>query len=144
MHKKFLKRVIICSLAIMPCFVKAQPVKILINHIGYENNQPKTAIVEAGTKLALERFQIIDAGTGKIVYTGKPVFSGAVNKWKQFLFWTINFTDFTTNGNYRLQLALPGENISSWPFTIGKNVLEQYTLSDIVYYFKGTALFGFI
>src|SRR5258706_3617207 len=133
MPKKFLKKIIMCLLFVPPCALMAQSVKILINHIGYENNQPKTAIVEADTKLILQNFQLIDAGSGKVVYTGKPVYNGAVNKWKQYIFWTMDFTGFTINGNYRLQLAAAGKTITSYPFIIGKNILEQYTLSDIVY-----------
>ncbi|MEP6746834.1 MAG: glycoside hydrolase family 9 protein, partial [Bacteroidota bacterium] len=120
----------------------AQPIKILINHIGYENNQSKTAIVEASTQPALQHFNIIDAETGKVVYSGKTIYSGPVDKWKQYQFWTINFTDFNMDGNYRLQLVLAGKTIESYPFIVGKNVLEQYTLSNVVYYFKGQRCSG--
>ena len=142
MQKEFLKRIIICLLIILPLSLMAQSVRVLINHIGYENNQSKTAIAEADTKLILQNFQLIDAGTGKVVYTGKPVYSGSVNKWKQYIFWTMDFTGFKTDGNYQLRLSLPGKIIISYPFTIGKNILEQYTLSDIVYYFKGQRCSG--
>ena len=142
MQKKFLKRIIICSVIVLPLSLMAQSVRVLINHIGYENNQSKTAIAEADSKLILQNFQLIDAGSGKVVYTGKPVYSGSVNKWKQYIFWTMDFTGFTINGNYQLRLSLPGKIITSYPFTIGKNILEQYTLSDIVYYFKGQRCSG--
>ena len=137
MHKSFSNQFIICLLLVLPGLLQAQSVKILFNHIGYEASLPKTAIVEADRKLALQNFQLIEAGTGKLVYTGRIVYSGPVDKWKQFIFWTMDFSDFNTNGYYKLQVSAGGKTIVTYPFTIGKNTLEQYTLSGIIYYFKG-------
>lgn len=144
MHKSFLNRIFTGLASLFPFGLIAQPVKILINHIGYENNQPKNAIVEATGKPVFENFKIIDAATGKTVFTGKPVYSGPVDKWKQYQFWTMNFTKLTNNGKYQLRLELPDKIIISYPFIIGKNLLEQFTLSDVVYYFKGQRAAGLI
>ena len=143
MNRTRLVQLIAMWLMVWPHVTKAQPVKILVNHIGYESNQPKKAIVEADTRLDLSAFRLIDVATGKTVYTGSTVYSGPVDKWKNFFFWTIDFSSFQTNGRFQLQLMVPGgTTVASWPFTIGKNVLEQYTLSDVVYYFKGQRCSG--
>jgi len=142
MHKNLLKKIITGLAIVLPCLAIAQPVKILINHIGYENNQSKKAIIEANTRLAIQNFQVIDATTGKTVYTGKAIYSGPVDKWKQYQFWTMDFSSFTTNGTYQLSISLANKTITSYPFSITKNILEQYTLSDIVYYFKGQRCSG--
>jgi len=142
MYKNLLKQFVTGLVILLPGLTIAQPVKILINHIGYENNQLKKAIVEAGTRLVIQDFQLIDVATGKAVYKGKTTYSGPVDKWKKYQFWTIDFSGFTTKGTYRLSISLPGETITSYPFVITKNILEQYTLSDIVYYFKGQRCSG--
>ena len=45
-----------------------------------------------------------------------------------------------------LQLKITSGNslISSYPFIIGKNVLEQATISDVAYYFKGQRSSGLL
>lgn len=114
----------------------AQKVNVLTNHVGYEKNKAKKAIIIADKPLIINSFKLIDT-SGKAVFTGKPVFSGKVNKWKNWIFWTIDFTRFNTNGTYKLEVSLPGKKVSSYSFEIGKNILEKATLSDVVYYFKG-------
>jgi hypothetical protein len=115
----------------------AQQVKVITNHVGYEDNRAKHAIIEASHKLSIPTFSLINTADGKVVYSGKPAFSGGVDRWKNWQFWTIDFSGFTTDGTYQLRIALPGGAVSSYPFVIGKNVLEQATLSNVTYYFKG-------
>ena len=124
--------------------VYAQSVKIVTNHIGYEFDKAKKAIVVADHKASLISFQLIDANTGQQVYNGNIVYSGAVNKWKNWQFWTMDFSTFTTAGTYKLQIAQPQGKVFSYPFVIGKNVLEQATLSDVIYYFKGQRSSGLL
>src|SRR5260221_5076489 len=79
-------------------FVHAQSVKVVTNHVGYEDDKTKHAIIVTDHKLNLTTFSLIDVKTGKTVYTSKPVFSGPVDKWKNWQFWTIDFSPFTTDG----------------------------------------------
>ena len=127
-----------------PFLVNAQSFKVLTNHIGYENAQSKRAIIVSEKKIEISPFKLIESETGKIVFTGKPVFSGPVNKWKNWLFWTIDFGTFNGNGSYVIQAASGGKTVSSYPFMIGKNVLEQSTLSNVIYYFKGQRSSGLL
>jgi thiol-disulfide isomerase/thioredoxin len=120
--------------------LQAQPLKVLTNQVGYEDSKPKRAVVVAATPLSLSSFQLIDEGTGKTVYQGKPVYSGPVGNWKKGQFWTIDFTPYTAAGTYRLRV----NGTTSRPFIIGANVLEKATLSDIVYYFKGQRSAGLL
>ncbi len=125
-------------------FVHAQSVKVVTNHVGYEDDKTKHAIIVTDHKLNLTTFSLIDVKTGKTVYTSKPVFSGPVDKWKNWQFWTIDFSPFTTDGTYKIQIDLPDGAVSSYPFLIGKNVLEQSTLSNVAYYFKGQRSSGLL
>jgi thiol-disulfide isomerase/thioredoxin len=122
----------------------AQTFRVLTNQVGYEYNKPKHAVVISTRHLPLAFFELINDSTGKPVYRGKLVYSGPVDKWKDWQFWTIDFTPYTTAGTFRLRTFGPGHTATSWPFIIGANVLEKATLSDIVYYFKGQRCAGLL
>ncbi|MFD2936666.1 glycoside hydrolase family 9 protein [Spirosoma flavum] len=124
--------------------LRAQNVKVLTNQVGYETTKSKRAMVMADQPLTIPTFQLINTATGKIAYSGKPVFSGPVNKWKNWLFWTLDFSPHVTEGTYQLQITASGKTVSSYPFSISKNVLEQFTLSDVIYYFKGQRSSGLL
>lgn len=128
----------------LPFLLRAQTLKILTNQVGYEDKGAKRAVVMADTRLPIQTFQLINTATGKTVYSGKTDFANAVNKWKNWLFWTLDFSPYVTEGTYQLRVTLPQRTVTSYPFVISKNVLEQYTLSDVVYYFKGQRSTGLI
>ncbi|WP_216848843.1 glycoside hydrolase family 9 protein [Pedobacter sp. L105] len=128
----------------IPFFLQAQSVKVLTNHVGYEDNKAKQAILVADSKITVPIFKVIDMKTGRPVFSGKPVFSGTVDQWKKWQFWTIDFSRFTTDGSYRIEVSSAKGGVSSYPFLIGKNVLEGATLSDVVYYFKGQRSSGLL
>jgi peroxiredoxin len=124
--------------------------RVLTNQVGYETNKPKRAVVIATHRFPSLVFALIDETTGQPVYHGKAIYIGSVDKWKNWLFWTVDFTDFTAPGTYRLKISAPGATTpapgasSSEPFIIGANVLEKTTLSDILYYFKGQRSAGLL
>jgi hypothetical protein len=130
-------RVMLFILFSIPFFLQAQSIKIVTNQVGYEYIKAKHAVIVADSKMVINTFRVFNADTRQIVYTGKPLFSGPVSKWKKWLFWTIDFSGYTIPGTYQLQVVLPKGMVSSYPFIIGKNVLEKATISDVVYYFKG-------
>ncbi len=140
-----LRKGLLYVLLIVPFLIQAQAVKIVTNQVGYEADKAKRAIIVAEAKLGPSEFQLIDADTHKAVYQGKPVFSGPVDKWKDFQFWTIDFSAFTTPGKYQLRVAIAGGTATtSYPFTIGNAVLEKATISDVIYYFKGQRSSGLL
>lgn len=123
--------------AIGPILLRAQQLKVLTNQVGYEFNKAKHAVVMSDTKQPVSSFELINDSTGKIVYKGRPKFVGPVDQWKNWQFWTIDFTPYSTTGVFRLKIDQGPDAATSYPFVIGKNVLEKHTLSDIIYYFKG-------
>jgi len=123
--------------------IHAQP-RILTNQVGYKVSLPKHAVIMADAKMDIPSYQLIDTRTGQSVYQGAPVYSGPVSKWKNWVFWTLDFSNWLKEGSYQLQVTLRGGPISSYPFIIGKNVLEKATLSDVIYYFKGQRSAGLI
>jgi len=132
-----LKRILLCLLFLMPVFLYAQMAKLVANQVGYEDNRAKKAILVSETNAPPAAFNLLDAASGKVVYSGKPVFKGPVGKWKNWQFSMIDFSGFTAPGTYKLEVSLPDGPVYSYPFVIGKNVLEKATISDMVYYFKG-------
>lgn len=133
-----------CLFMAVPFFVSAQEIKVVTNQVGYEYNKAKEAVIVATTKVPLNNFSLVDVANGKTVYTGKTVFSGPVSKWKNFQFWTLDFSAFKTPGTYKIRFSSPKGAISSYPFIIGTNVLEKATVSDVVYYFKGQRSSGLL
>ncbi len=118
--------------------------QIVTNQVGYEYNKAKRAVLMAESRLAPASFQLIDHQTGKAVYSGHPLFTGPVSKWKHWLFWTLDFTGYTADGVYQLRISGPNGPIISYPFVIGRSVLEKATISDVLYYFKGQRSAGLI
>jgi hypothetical protein len=140
-----MKKINLIILAIyFPILLFAQSVKIVTNHVGYEFDGAKKAIIVANSKLDIPSFKMVDTKDNKEVYSGQPLFKGSVDKWKNFQFWIMDFSSFTATGTYKLQISTPNGIVSSYPFVIGKNVLEQATLSDVIYYFKGQRSSGLL
>lgn len=140
---KLIPGILFCLLMQSLC-APAQTLKVLTNHVGYENTQFKKAVIVSDKKVSVSQYQLIDAETGKVVLEGKPAFSGPVDQWKNWVFWTIDFSQFEKNGSYIIRIAADGKSTSSYPFVIGKNVLEGSTLSNVVYYFKGQRSSGLL
>jgi len=138
------KKVMFYTALFIPFFLHAQSFKVLTNHVGYEDNKVKRAIVVGDSKFSAPDFTVVDVKTGKTAFTGKTVFKGAVAQWKNWQFWTIDFSPLIQDGTYRIDVASAKGMISSYPFIIGKNVLEGATLSDVVYYFKGQRSSGLL
>jgi hypothetical protein len=121
---------------------QAGDAKILINHIGYEPGGVKRAVLQGGPDGAWSAFQVIEVGTGKVALSGKAVSVGPVRKWKDWCFWTIDFSVLIQEGTYLIECSSPCETVRSYPFLIQKKVLERSALSDVVYYFKSQRCSG--
>jgi peroxiredoxin len=132
-----MRNYIFVLLIVSPVLLRAQSLHVLTNHVGYEATKAKRAVVMADGKQNLNAFYLIDDSTGRVVYHGRPVYSGPVDKWKNRLFWTLDFSAYTIPGVYRLRVTGASPGTISAPFSIGHNVLEKATLSDVLYYFKG-------
>ncbi len=121
---------------------RAGDAKILINHIGYEPEGVKRAVVQGGPDGAWSAFQVIEAGTGRVALSGTPVSTGPIRKWKDWRFWTIDFSALSQEGTYFVECSSPRGTVRSCPFLIQENVLERSALSDIIYYFKSQRCSG--
>jgi hypothetical protein len=116
--------------------------KILVDQVGYERQADKQAIVSADAGQALHGFQVIDADTGKPVYSGTLLDTGTIDKWGAQHYWRADFSSVKTPGRYALELEGRGASVRSDEFLVQDDVLERNTLSNIIYYFKGQRASG--
>ncbi len=110
--------------------------QILINHIGYEKNGTKKAIINAPEDSELDEFMIIDNISGEIKYKGKILKSGKVFDWKYFYFWLLDFSDFQNFGFFYIKIKSGSKEILSETFEIAEKLLDKKCLSNVLFYFK--------
>lgn len=106
---------------------------LLTNHIGYERLGPKKAIIQTEQPhLSSYTAQLICATSEQTVATFAVEEQGKVANWHQGYFYLIDFSSFTTSGDYFLQV----EDTHSSSFIVGEHILLDQTLSDVIHYFK--------
>ena len=121
-----------------------QDIKVLTNHVGYETGGPKQAVVLGHAQDDIGSFKLVDAQSGNAVFSGDTVKVGPVDQWKDWHFWTADFSPLTTEGTYIVECRTGDVTVRSFPFRIEKNLLERNTLGGVVYYFKGQRSSGLL
>ncbi len=115
----------------------SQSARILVNQVGYDPAGSKRAVVQGRSGDTFESFTVRELATGTKVLAGKVCFIGPVQKWKEWVFGTIDFSPVTREGSFVIEVVTGQGQVTSHPLTIQKNILERNTLSDVLYYFKG-------
>lgn len=106
---------------------------LLTNHIGYEANAPKQAILQTSkARLSSTSVLLVCADNHVTVDSFDVVKHGQVANWHTGNYFTIDFSEVTKPGRYYLRF----ENLRSEIFEIGENLLMQRTFSDVLHYFK--------
>ncbi|HEU0107517.1 MAG TPA: glycoside hydrolase family 9 protein, partial [Vicinamibacteria bacterium] len=121
----------------------AQPL-VLVNHVGYDVAGPKRAIVQGRKGDAVRSCEVQDAASGARVLAVEPRPVGSVARWREWTYWTIDFSSLQREGEFRVACVTSGGAVASSPFRIEKSVLERQTLSDVLYYFKGQRASGLL
>src|SRR5512143_1023970 len=130
---------------LLPLTGEAEPVvQILTNHVGYETSGPKHAVILGAATDRVSACALKDATTGEDILSVVPVEIGAVAKWRDWRFWTLDFDAVTREAAYVLDCSTNHGTARSLPFSIQKNVLEGSTVSNLLYYFKGQRSSGFL
>lgn len=116
---------------------------ILTNHIGYEVDGKKTALLagRSGESLSAgaEVFLInTDSAQGShgVLSLGAPGARTKVQGWKGRFFHSIEFSQVKEPGRYKLRLRDGGEIIETSPFKIESGLLADSCISDVLFYFK--------
>jgi hypothetical protein len=115
--------------------------EVLVNNVGYESAGAKRAIIAGADQRPSLPFTVVD-GSGAVVFRGQARAAGAVPDWQRDQFpavpnhyWIADFTHFTAPGEYTVRVTGDHSGIS-WPFRIEQDVLERFTLSQVVHYFR--------
>ncbi|HMH31479.1 MAG TPA: glycoside hydrolase family 9 protein, partial [Puia sp.] len=121
--------------------VESRNVSLLINQVGYDINGEKILLLQLRdsiNKPAGHDFQLISK-SGKIVFSGKLIYNGRVNKgtpgdWGT-RYWTGNFSSCNASGEFRIRIKLGKEEYFSFPFRIGPNVVFEETIMPAEHFF---------
>ncbi len=119
---------------------RADDIKILTNHLGYEPDAPKHAVFLAHDGDDITAFRLLSYPDNTEVLAGHPEKVGPCDQWKNWIFWTADASPLHTEGTYTLEVTTNhggGGTIRSFPFLIQSDLLERNTLSNVIYYFKG-------
>jgi hypothetical protein len=115
----------------------APPMRVLTNHIGYDVAGPKHAVVQGTEGDAVLACSVQDAASGREALALVPQRVGAVARWKDWRFWSVEFDGVTSEGAYVIACETNRGAVRSFPFVVQKDLLERNTLSNVVYYLKG-------
>ncbi len=107
--------------------------QLLINHIGYEAQGPKQAILNTKKeRLSSYSALLVCADGHQTVATLNILKQGEVANWHQGNFYTVDFSQIQQPGRYYIKY----EQLRSDTFEIGNDVLKKHTFSDLLHYFK--------
>lgn len=118
---------------------------VLVDQVGYDTTAPKLALIQGTAQDHPAQFTLVDASTGKVVFTGTPKPAGSVYDWDVphgNVYWTADFSAFNQPGHYALDTRDANGEAHSCAFQIESDLLERTTLSNVVYYFKGQRASG--
>lgn len=110
--------------------------KVLTNHVGYEAMGPKHAVILGSAGMKVSSCALKDETSNETVLTLPAQSAGAVRKWRDWYFWTVDFDAFQTEGEYYLACLSNTGSAHSFPFRIQRMILDRTTLSDVIYFFK--------
>lgn len=116
MNKKHLCQILLAGLTLLGSYtsVEAADAGMHVDQVGYLTNYSKTAMV---TDSNIDSFQLIDAKTKQVVYTGK-LSTPKYDKKSEENLRIADFSDFKQPGTYLLKVG----NRESYDFQIGDNV----------------------
>ena len=135
--KRHLVWILTCSLSIVLCgALCVGETKVLTNHLGYEQNGPKHAVILGNAGDAISSCSLKNYVNDRQVLSVPVKSTGSVQKWRDWYFWTLDFDSFSTEGKYYLQCNSASGPVHSFPFLVQRDLLERKTMSDVIYYFK--------
>jgi hypothetical protein len=124
---------------------QSQGARILTNQVGYDPSGAKKAVIQAHAGDEYASFAVKSWPDGRVALSGAPRHDGPVAKWKDWEFWTIDWSEVAAEGTYVIEVRRGADRggtaspplLRSHPILVQRNALERNTLSDVVYYFKG-------
>lgn len=106
--------------------------KIFISHPGYTAATSKKAVLRAPDSFSGTSFQLINRENGEKVFEGQIKREGTVDKWKDWYFFTLDFSEYKELGRYYILI----DGVASEPFNIVKTIFDKWLHHEIICYFK--------
>jgi GH18 family chitinase len=131
--------ILLCAVA--PSAV-AETAEILTNHLGYDCFGPKHAVIRGTVADQFTAFAVRTYPDGKLVFEGTPSPEVGVDRWRDWRFWSLGFDDLQAEGTYVIESSDNGTLVRSLPFRLLPNILARFTISDVLFYFKGQRVSG--
>ena len=127
--------------------------RILTSHVGYDAGEPKRAVLQAARSepfsTAPLAFRLLDAASGARVFHGLAPFVGAVPRWRDWVFWPLDFSELRRPGRYLIELTNGGARVLSDSqagrsaiFEIGEDLLLERTAPAVLRYFRSQRCAG--
>ncbi len=118
-------------------------VQILTNQLGYDSFGPKRAVIRGTADDQFSFFTVRKYPQDTLVLRGTAAAGTGVDKWRNWRFWTLDFGDLQAEGTYVIETNdQTGQAVRSFPFRVQPNVLKRFTISDVLFYFKGQRVSG--
>jgi Glycosyl hydrolase family 9/Cellulase N-terminal ig-like domain len=133
-HCGFMLFIVCCFTLVAQSY--ADELKVLTNHLGYETNGPKHAVILGKSTDKVSACALKTEAGDQTVLEIAPKASGPVQKWRDWYFWTLDFDSFAIDGKYYIECSASRGSVRSFPFQVQTNLLERNTVSDVIYYFK--------
>lgn len=112
--------------------------KIFICHTGYSSEAPKKAVLRAPEGLKDTEYKILSCDTEEILFKGKWIPSGNVDNWKEWYFYTADFSSLTVTGSCRIESS----GVCSPSFPIVPSIFTNALHNDILCFFKSQRCTG--
>jgi hypothetical protein len=112
-------------------------IQLLVNQVAYNQKGTKQAVVKSEHPLSNGLvFQILNAETGVLVFSGKVKTAQRVASWGTDYYSPVVFSDFSKNGKYKIRIVANGETINSYNFQIGDALIGKVSIPAIVSFFQ--------
>jgi hypothetical protein len=127
--------------------------RILVSHVGYDAAQPKRAVLQASRSepfsAAPLAFRILEEPSSARAFHGLARYVGAVPRWRDWVFWALDFSELRRPGRYLIELANGGPRLlsdnragRSASFEIGEDLLLERTAPAVLRYFRSQRCAG--
>lgn len=108
---------------------------ILINQLGYDSKGTKWAVYQGKEEDGAGHFSI-RSEDGTEVFAGEAKESGTVANWKRGYYWTLDFTELSQSGTYRIYLKTNTQVVISDSFEVEEYLVTMRLINAANYYFK--------
>ncbi|MCD5361174.1 glycoside hydrolase family 9 protein [Chromobacterium aquaticum] len=115
--------------------------KILLNHVGFEPQAPKLALLQASAADRPQALILLDRESRPVQEIALQAL-GMAEGWPEWHYWQADFSAWTQPGQYRLWLQDSAPPVLSHEFTVASDCLGAQMLSDLLNHFKSQRCTG--